>query len=198
MEDNIDFLNLPPLHINSLNNRLSKILKLREHISDTAQTFEQYANVGKNLCNCMEKLSESFSCYQEFQSDSTLRNISNLLDYFRQTLFNHYDQIRNHIIAPLEKFMKTDIDNAEERAKKASHCIESYFKNVENYVSLKKRNPNELQEIEGRLMASHWQAVEADFQFHRAIDLVERKKLIEISANVCISFIIIIYLFINE
>ncbi|OHT01999.1 hypothetical protein TRFO_31018 [Tritrichomonas foetus] len=185
MEDQVDFLNLPPLHTNSLTNRLNLILQLKEHINYTTETFEQYSDVGLNLCKCMEKLSGSFTCYQEFQSDPTLRSISNLLDSFQSTLKNHYLQIEDLIIKPLIKFVKTDIREAEEKAKRANQNVDNYFRNVENYVALKKKNTNELQEIEGRLMASHWQAVESDFSFHRALDLVERKKLIEITATVC-------------
>lgn len=189
--DRREFINLSPEHIKSLDSRLEALMTLKVHLQETVETFNKYSTVGKNLCTCMGKLSESFKC-EEFQFDPTLQSITNLLDSFRETLFIHYDQIKDHIINPLTSFVSNDIKSAEEAGKARSQHLENYNKTLENFVSLKKgKNIKEgqnaeLEVLEGKLISIQQQAVFSDFLLYRSLELVERKKLIEITATVCI------------
>lgn len=186
-----EFINLSPSHIKLLDSRLEALMTLKVHLQETIETFNKYSSVGKNLCSCMGKLSESFKC-EEFVFDPTLQSISRLLDTFRDTLYDHYNSIKDHIITPLSSFVNNDIKTAEEAGKQRASCLEIYNKNLENFVSLKKgKNIKEgqnieLESLEGKLIQTHGQAVFTDFLLYRSLELVERKKLIEITATVCI------------
>lgn len=188
----MEFLNLSPRHIKNLTDHLDDVVILKQHILDTIDTFNKYAEAGQTLCSCMEKLSNSFQCYREFQNDPTLQTISSLLNSIKDTLFHHYSRIDLHIVQPLDKFVNTDIKQAEEYGKVREHSIENYNKCLENFVSFKKskssKDPTNLQaeKMEINLMMAHGDAVQSDFNLHRSLELVERKKLIEITATVCI------------
>ncbi|OHT05525.1 hypothetical protein TRFO_26733 [Tritrichomonas foetus] len=187
MNDHVEFLNLSPLHLNSLSVRMKEMTQLKEHINATSKTFQAYSEVGAQLCSCMSKLSASFQDYQEFQSDPALKAISDLLNKFQSSLKIHYEQIQDHIITPLKEYVKNDITSVEEKGKEATKAIDAYFKTVENYTMISKKKPqNELDEADVRLKKCHKKACFSDYLFMRSLDLVERRKLIEVLAHVCI------------
>ena len=60
------------------------------------------------------------------------------------------------------------------------------FKSTENYASLSKKKPQMTQEeANSKLKTQHWNAVLSDFQYQRALELVDRQKSVEIAAQVC-------------
>ncbi|KAH0785964.1 ARF GAP-like zinc finger-containing protein [Histomonas meleagridis] len=184
MEDNLQFLNLSPLHNHDLKQRLHEILDLKEHVLVTQKTFSQYADCGHQLCSCMEKLAGTFGNYKEFQVDPALRSISGLLLSFKNSLQSHYDQIEANIITPLKNFVKNEIGRAEEYGKKAFHDFDTYSKALEQFVSINpKKAPMEFEEKEGKLITTHWQAVysvtyrECTFEFDSSKDLFHEIQL---------------------
>lgn len=184
MDQQINILNLSPIHEASLMQRLENILELKEHILATEKTFEHYTNSGLQLCECMRKLSDTFENYEEFKSDQTLSSVSSVLNQFSTTLKDHFDQIKEHIISSLTNFIKNGIMIAEENGKKAVHAYENYNKLMEQYVSINKKKPcPDLADKEIKLIASHWQAVYTSFDFGRSLDYVQRKKLLEITGT---------------
>ncbi|KAH0789052.1 ARF GAP-like zinc finger-containing protein [Histomonas meleagridis] len=177
-------MNLSPLHMSTLLHRYDMVMELKEHVAATEKTFQHYAECGRQLCECMEKLSGTFQRYDEFKSDPALQSISELLISFSSTLKSHYDQVDQHIITSLKTFIKKDIGRVEEDNRRVSHCIDTYNKLVEQFVQINKKKPGaDQEEKEARMMASHWQAVYSSFMFNRSLDYVERKKLLEITGT---------------
>ena len=114
MEKQFEFMNLSPLHMSTLLHRYDMVMELKEHVTATEKTFQHYAECGRQLCECMKKLSGTFQRYDEFRSDPALQSISELLNSFSGTLKSHYDQVDEHIITPLKAFIKNDIGRVEE------------------------------------------------------------------------------------
>jgi hypothetical protein len=131
----------------------------------------------------MGKLAESFESYNK--TDPALLSISEILVAYQTTLNGHFQQVKDHIVGPLKQFLREDIGQAEEDGHRANHDLDAYFKYLDSYltISKKERGPK-LEEKETRLKAAHWQAVLSDFQLERSLSLVERKMLIDISATV--------------
>ena len=180
----INALNLSPLHTYSLLQRLETVIELKEHILATEKTFEHYADSGLQLCECMTKLANTFENYEEFKYDQTLSSISSVLSQFSATLKSHFDQVKEHIITSLKNFVKNGIMKTEEEGKKATHAYENYAKLMEQFVAINnKKLPPDLAEREGKLMAGHWQAVYTSFMFGRSLDYIQRKKLLEITGT---------------
>ena len=101
-----DLLNLSPFHLLTLSKNLDTILELKEHINLTEKIFNRYSECGFQLSQWLQKLSETFQCYEEFKTDPTLRNITELLYSFSCKLNDHYLHVKNHIIVPLKNFVK--------------------------------------------------------------------------------------------
>ena len=187
--DYTDYLCLSPIHIEKNQQRLAAILRLKENISATIKTVQRYAGAGTQLSNCMKKLAVSFKAYNEFQSDPTIRTISDLLTSFGDSLMGHYAQIEPCIVAPLRDFIKKDIAKVEEAAKVAARDTEIYLKTLDVWAALNKKKvkptDQDKQERDGRLMSLHQVAIRSDFIYDRSLSFVERKKLVDVTAVVC-------------
>lgn len=184
--DSFQFLCLSPTHIEEHQARLNAILRLKENILGTIKTVQQYAEAGSQLVICMQRLAESFRAYNEFQSDPTIRSISDLLLSFGTILGDHYTQVEDHVVQPLRSFMKNDIQKAEDAGKAAIHDIEIYLKALDACAAMNKKKvkPTDFdkQGREVELMKRHQTAVSSDFMYERALSLVERKKLVDVTA----------------
>ena len=195
MEKQLEILNLSPLHVNEVSQKLKGITALKEHILSTIKTFQHYADAVSQLCGCMKKLSASIGSYPEFKEDQTINSISALLSGFSEDFSLHSEQIQS-ITSKLKEFAQKEVVDTEEKGKKAKHDIDAFFKSTENYVTLSKKKPQMTQEeANNRLKSQHWNAVLSDFQYQRALELVDRQKSVEIAAQVCFSidkFIIIL------
>lgn len=185
MEKQLEYLNLPPLHINDISQKLKGVSLLKDHILSTVKTFQHYSEAVTQLCGCMKKLSASIGSYPEFQEDQTINSISALLLGFSEDFSFHSQQIGD-IIKKLKEFAQKEVTDAEDKGKKAKRDIDSYFKSTENYASLSKKKPQMTQEeANSKLKTQHWNAVLSDFQYQRALELVDRQKSVEIAAQVC-------------
>ena len=184
-----EFQSLSPSHIEEHQKRLNAILRLKENITTIIKTVQQYAEAGNQLAVCIEALAESFTGCGEFQDDPTIRSISDLLHSFKTILADHYSQVDQHVVQPLRNFMRDDIQQAEDAGKVASRDIEAYLKALDAVAAMNKKKikPTDMdkQEREVRLMKLHQTAVESDFMFDRRLTLVERKKLVDVTAVVC-------------
>lgn len=188
MNENIDFLRVSPIFTSKLQKSAENVLKLREHIRQTRQVFDQYAQIGGNLCQCMEVLAGSFKELSEFENDSTMVSIHDLLLKFVVTMKEHYKQVKLQIITHLDDFMTNDIGEAETKNAKVSHEFDILNKALDNYdiqKTKKKKAQNDSQEKIMKLIAMYWDAGKSVFELNQQLELVERKKLIEITASVC-------------
>ena len=188
MNENIEFLRLSPIHAYNLQKSVQKILSLKENIKHTKQTFEQYTQIGLSLCDCMEKLATAFKGYSKYESDPTMISIHDLLINFKDTMKDHYSQVKQQIISHLDKFVSEDIEKAVSEGAKASHEYDNLCKCMDNYgvqTPKKKKSTIDSQEKIMKLIASYWDAGKSDFELSRQLELVERKKMIEITASVC-------------
>lgn len=188
MNENIEFLRISPIYAAKLQKSTENVMKLREHIKQTKQVFEQYAQIGSNLCECMENLAYSFKELSDFENDTTMISIHDLLLKFKSTMKEHYNQVKQQIIKHLDDFMNKDIEEAVVRNSKASHEFDNLNKAMDNYVlqkSKKKKLQNDSQEKIMKLIALYWDTGKSIFELNRQLELVERKKLIEITASVC-------------
>lgn len=180
------FQSLSPAHIEDHQHRLNAILRLKENINTIIKTVQHYADAGNQLALCIEALAESFTGCGEFQDDPTIRSISDLLRTFKSVLAEHYSQVDDHVVKPLRSFMKDDIQQAEDAGKAASRDIEAYLKALDACAAMNKKkvksNDMDKQDREVRLMKLHQTAVESDFMFDRRLTLVERKKLVDVTA----------------
>jgi hypothetical protein len=134
----------------------------------------------------MTNLAFSLEVYSEFQHDPAIRAISDLLHSFRTAFSGHYDGINQNIISRLQSFLENDIHPAEEESHKANETRATYLKMFDAFTSLSVRKFPSKQELEERtqhLSRDHWEAVNADFRFDRALSLVERKKLLELTST---------------
>ena len=198
MTDFARFINLPPLERDSLDKKLFEIKALKEHLHVTEKLFTQYSQVGMNLTKIMDELVKSFQSFKEFESDPSLKSISELLQQNSDSLKTHYTLITEQITAPLNSFITNEIDSAVEAGKTSEICYNAYVATTEKYTSLSKKKfnaPGALEEMDNRLRDAHKQAAAADFILDRKCELVERKKLVEISASVCIFFLIECFLY---
>ena len=184
--DNFQFLSLSPTHIEEHQARLNSILRLKENIAGTIKTVQQYSEAGCQLVLCMQRLAASFTVYNEFQSDPTIRSISDLLLSFGSILNDHYAQVEAHVVTPLRNFMKNDIQKAEDAGKTAIRDVETYLKALDACAALNKKKvkPTDFdkQGREVELMKRHQTAVTSDFMYDRYLTLVERKKLVDVTA----------------
>jgi hypothetical protein len=136
----------------------------------------------------MGSLSSSFESYNELQNDPTLCSISILLNSFQDVLSGHYSHVRDHIVAALALFLKNNITRAEEDARKAAHDLDAYLKSVDGYAaSVTKRSRSTNDDRETKLKAAHLQAVCSSFRLDRTLSLVERRQVLEVTAN-CLMF----------
>lgn len=182
MEEQIAYLNLSPLHLDSLTKRLEKIVQFKGTIGDTMKTFKKYIDVGNQFCNVMSELSKSFSRFGSFEDDPNITQMCNLLDNFEDTMSTHFSMIQDAVIAPLESFVQNEISSAVACGKQAEKEYENYHSVVEKYVAISKKkvSATDIEEFDMKLMQSHGRAVFADFTFDRTLELVERKKNIEV------------------
>ncbi|EAX96541.1 ARF GAP-like zinc finger-containing protein [Trichomonas vaginalis G3] len=182
MEETIAYLNLSPLHVDGLHKRLDSIQKMASLIIEAERTFGKYVEVGKQLCGIMHKLSVSFTNFGNIEGDPNIVSIVELLNSFSETMNTHYDMISTAVISPLTQFINNDVKNAEQLGKQAEKMYDNYHSTFEKYVSLskKKTSDTEIEEFDMKLMQSHGRAVFADFQLSRQLELVERKKNVEV------------------
>lgn len=185
MDKQLEYLYLSPLHINDISQRLKGVTLLKDHILSTVKSFQQYSDAVTQLITCMKKISASIGSYPEFSEDRTINSISALLLNFSENFSLHSTHIQC-IITKLKEFAQKEVADAEDKGKKAKRDIEAYFKATENYASLSKKKPQMTQEeANSRLKSQHWNAVLSDFQYQRALELVDRQKSPEIAAQVC-------------
>jgi Arf-GAP/coiled-coil/ANK repeat/PH domain-containing protein len=182
MEEQIKFLHLSPLHIDSLQKRLEEILRIKGTIGDTMKTFKKYIEIGKQFCDVIVQLSSSFERFGSFEDDPNIAQMCSLLGNFQETMRSHFEIISDAVIAPLDAFVQNDISEAIACGKQAEKELDNYQNTVEKYVSLskKKSTDTEIEEFDMKLMQSHGRAVFANFTFDRTLELVERKKNVEI------------------
>jgi hypothetical protein len=184
MDEQFEYLTLSPVHLGKLQDRLNSVVKLKEHIHSMMETFLIYSDAGTQLCSAMTNLAGSLESYSEFQNDSAIRGLSDLIRSFENVFNEHYRQIREEIVVRLQKFVKEDILVAEEEGLKATDSLNNYLRQLDAFGALnKKKLPHDVDERELHLCHAHWSAVLADFNFDRALSLVERKKLIEVTTT---------------
>lgn len=191
MNDFDQYLNLSPLHRKDLNDRLFQIKDLKEHLQVTEKLFTQYSQIGTSLTQVMRELAKSFQAFKEFNNDPSLKSIIELLNQNSDTLSQHFTTVPSHIIEPLHQFVAVDISKCIEAGRNSESSYNNYVSASEKYVAFTKKKasvPGASEECESRLKEAHKQAAIADFNLSRSCELVDCKKLIEVSASVCILY----------
>lgn len=185
MEEQLEYLTLTPLHFNDLVTRLNSVLKIKDTIHTAQKTFSQYSSVGLELCEVMRKLASSFLQFADVEGDQTFIQVSGLMNDFQDTLERHFSIINDTIITPLQDFLDNYVMKASACGKHAKKEIENYADVVRTYCGLSKKDLTDIQleEYDMKLMQAHGKAVFADFEFARTLELVERKKSIEIVSS---------------
>ena len=182
MDECIAYLNLSPLHLDGLQKRLANIMKLKSTITDTLKIFKKYTDIGNQFCDVINQLSNKFIDFADIEDDPNIGQICSLLNNFQDTMRNHFTIISGAVMGPLESFVQGDITQAAATGKQAEREYDNFHSLVEKYVSLSKKKitENDLEEFDMKLMQAHGRAVLADFTFDRSLELVERKKNVEI------------------
>ena len=182
MEEAIGYLNLSPLHLDSLQKRLQAIVNTRGTITDTLKIFKKYTEIGNSFCDVMNQLARHFVDFGSIKDDPNISSVCELLNSFQDTMRNHFAIIESAVMQPLETFVQTDISQAVACGRQAEREYDNFHSLVEKYVSLSKKKVNEHdhEEYDMKLMQAHGRAVLADFTFDRTLELVERKKNVEI------------------
>lgn len=188
MEEQIELLNLSPLHLHEIITKFKDLSILKEHLISTSKTFQLYKDAVSQMSTNFRKLSTCIGGFPQFVSDPTIQSMARTLSNYADIFSDHMSEVQD-IANKLKEFVQNEVADAEEKGKKAKHEVDQYFKFVENYAMISKKKPQMTpQEADGRLKSSHWTAVISDFQYHRALELVERKTLYELTAQVCIFF----------
>jgi hypothetical protein len=182
MGGQFEYITLSPSHVGALRERYGSILRLKENVNMMVKTFGNYSDAGTQLCSCMHRLTQSLEMYNESQADPAIRTMSEVIAGFRNTLKDHFVEVKETIVAPLQRFVKDDIAKAEEASKNAGHWLDQYKRCMDSYAAQNKKKPtHEGDERDIHLLNTHWQAVYHDFMFERAMTLVERKKMPEVA-----------------
>lgn len=182
MEEYVNYLNLSPTHVDELKKRLESIQAMAALIVDAERTFTRYVDCGKQLCSIMKKLSTSFTNFGPVEADPNITYIVEILNNFKETMGTHFEMIESAVISPLNQFVNGDVKAVEQLGKQAEKMYDNYHTTFEKYVSLSKKkvSDQEIEEFDMKLMQAHGRAVFADFQLSRQLELVERKKNVEI------------------
>jgi len=181
-----EYLDLSPISKAALQKRLDSIHDLKNYIQQTQKMFVKYANVGNELCNCMTNLSKSFKSLSEFDGDPTIDQMASQIDNFVNVFEMHYSLVDSSINDYLSEFIAKDINNAVEKSKVAEKDQDNCLSFLDKYAAVSKKRPQfELEELDARLMAQYGSAVFNNFYLAHAIEIVERKKAVEIASRVC-------------
>lgn len=183
MIDEYEFIVLSPFHLSDQNKRLDNILKLKNNLNYTVSAFKTYISAGKTLANAMGNIANTFLECGSFSKDPTIANISSCIKYFKSNLESHFSQVQDTIISPLQKFVDEDIYNCEKAYKESSNKKSEYFGVLDKIMTAKKVDNSILQQLQN----SKKEAAVANFEFGRALELVERKHSYELTAVVCIT-----------
>ncbi|OHT06953.1 hypothetical protein TRFO_24920 [Tritrichomonas foetus] len=185
MNTQLEEYNLSPINEAILQERLLHVSELHHNIEATKQVFQQYIQLGNQMCKNIQDLAHTFeSCTG---GDSSLKPIVTLLNVFQNAMTSHYRQVEDKVISPLTKFVNTEIKKAESDGNEATKQYDDFSKILDGYVSVpsKKRTEKSFEGKENQLLFQNWMAINKNFTFVRSLDLVERKKTIEITAAVC-------------
>jgi hypothetical protein len=130
----------------------------------------------------MDIMAKIVSDYTEIQADSSILAMPELIRRFQEVYRIHYTQVQSEVVKPLGNFITKDMDAVEEAGREALRSHDAYFRYIDSYTATKKKKlVHETGERDLHLMQTHWRAVYADFLFERALSLVERKKLVDIT-----------------
>lgn len=189
MEELIPFLWLNPLHNHNLDAKVGRITELREQLMTVKKTFQKYSRIGKDLCNAMHKLMLNFQTLGNTASDPTIDTIASILGSFSSTLESYFQQVDDNIGSSISTFIREDIDPVIELHKDSTQKYNFYTDYTDKLVAFsKKKSDNDYIERDKMRLVHHWKAIEASFNLSNAIERVDRKKVIEVTA-VFLSFI---------
>jgi hypothetical protein len=173
--DGLDSIRLAPNHLKDLQIRFQDTLILKEHIHLATDTFQKYAQAGTKLCETLGNLAQSFQQFKEFQNDQSFQRVSAVLFRLQDSFSTHYQSIQTTVIQPLLSFLAGDIKDAETCSKKSLRDYNQYISVLDQFVQ-PKRKPQDGDQI-GKLQKVYWDAVRSDFEFQRALEHVEVKRL---------------------
>jgi hypothetical protein len=184
MDDDVSFITLSPVHVSKLKARLHDIVVLKDQIQGTIKTFQHYSAAGDQLCKCMRALSSSLAGFSDFQRDPAICSLSRLLETVSDNFAEHFSQVQSIVVTRLRKFIDTTITPTEEIGKRSDGELDNYFKCLDAYmVKGKKESVAKIEERKNSLINAHFQAALSSFDLDRAITLVEKERLIEVTAN---------------
>lgn len=200
METTIDAYNLSPINQEILTQRLRQTDDLKKNIENTRQFFCEYIDLGKKMCASIFKLINCFD--SSVGCDISLKSILKLLSGYTKAYVKHYNDIETLVISQIDKYLHNEIETAIQNGKQATHETKALSKLLDQYVSIpiKKRNQNggaEFAEKETKLIGQNWVAIRTNFKFARSLDLIERKRILELTSAVCTFLIITKFLSFN-
>ncbi|EAY09128.1 hypothetical protein TVAG_230880 [Trichomonas vaginalis G3] len=177
-----DYVILSPFHLNEQTQRLDAILKLKSNINYTISAFRTYINAGVTLANSMSNIATKFLECGSFSKDPTISNISNCISYFKSAFDSHFSSVEQNVIDPLQRFIENDITNCEKHYKEFSSKKSAYFAALDRIMTSK----NVDQKILNQLKSHKQEAAISNYEFQRALEIVEKKNSYELTATVCI------------
>jgi hypothetical protein len=184
--DGIESIKLAPSHFKELKTKFHDAMLLKEHILLTTETFQKYAKAGTKLCEAMGNLAVSFQQFTEFESDRSFRRVSSVLLNLQDSFSAHYASIQEAIVKPMLDFLAGNLKHVETCSKKAARDYDQYTAVLDQFVqpnAVSKRQGRESADLLGRLQRAYWVAVRSDFEFQRALDLVDAKRLPEVALH---------------
>ena len=182
MNETMNYLTLTPDYIGVLEDKLQTLIQLKKTISSAEVNFKKYSAAGSDLCKTMNNLASSFTTFANVQNDPMFLQISGLMNEFKETLSNHFSMISSAVLLPLQEFIKKDIQNALDSYEVATKEYKHYSDMMDFYTFLSKTNTKEVdfEEYDMKLMQLHGKAVFANYEFRKNMEIVERKRNIEI------------------
>lgn len=186
MDEYSVFLNMSPVYVKQLHDQLQKISSLRNHILSLETSFEKYSFAGLEMCSSMQTLANAFTTYSEIDKDPTITSMSDLLLSFGDSMSKYFHEVQDHILIPLRNFNEKVISGIENDEEKAKISQENYIQLAEKYsINSKKKAGNE-KEILSQLTTAYSDSIRTNFILSRNIELVNRKRLLELTSTVCI------------
>lgn len=186
MQAQIDEYKLSPKNELILQDRIHQVDELEKNISETRQIFSKYIENGNETCQSILKLVKNFESLIGF--DKSLSPIILTLSKLSNVLTEHYKYVEESIINQIDKFTNNDLKEAKNDGKAANKEYSSFSKLLDSYVSIptKKRSQNaEFNDLQAKLLAQNWTAIKSNFSFSRSLGLIERKRVLEMTSQVC-------------
>ena len=185
MEEYSAFLNLSPSHLKEIRERLDALTQLRDHINSLENLFQKYSDAGLEMCSCMQSLANGFLSYSQVDKEPTITSISNLLLSFGDSMSKYFIEVKEHILLPLHNFSQKNIISAEEYSKTAQENFDNYINLLEKNTINSKKKSGEAPNLLPQIASAYSESIRSDFILSRNLDLIERKRLIELTTTVC-------------